>query len=182
MKRKIQKIYFEILLHDIRSVQNVASIFRLADCIGASKIVLSGITPGFKDRYERVREDFLKISLGAEKYLNIERIGEEIQNENFKIETDKENLKRVLLYINKFKKDGGELIALEQDEKSIDFKKIKIEKTKKYLIIPGREVEGVERDILKKADKIAEITQYGQKESLNVFSSLAIVLYSWFDK
>jgi tRNA G18 (ribose-2'-O)-methylase SpoU len=182
LQNKKQKIYFEIFLHDIRSVQNVASIFRLADCIGAGKIVLSGLTPGPTDRYGRMREDFIKISLGAEKYLKTERVGEEIQNENFKEETDKENMKKALRYIEDFKKNGGEIIALEQDKKSVDFKKIKINKTKKYLIIPGREVEGIDVKILKKADKIAEISQYGKKESLNIFSSLSMSLYRWFDK
>jgi 23S rRNA (guanosine2251-2'-O)-methyltransferase len=202
MQNKKQKIDFEIFLHDIRSVQNVASIFRLADCVGASKIVLSGITPGPKDRFERVREDFIKISLGSEKDIKNERIGQEIQNESFKTETDGENLKNALDYINKFKKNKGIVIALEQSEKSLDYKEIseiikskvnvknfkkenkkenKNESEIKFLIIPGREVEGLDEQILKKADYIAEIPQYGNKESLNIFSSLAIVLYKWFD-
>ncbi len=185
LKKQKQNIYFEILLHDIRSVQNVASIFRLADCIGASKVILSGITPGSKDRFDREREDFVKISLGSEKTIQIERVGEEMQNSNFKNEIDKENLKKILKYIKIFRENGGMVIALEQDENSLDYKKVgEIVKEKvnnKYLIIPGREVEGLDGEILKSVDIIGEIGQYGQKESLNIFSSLAIVLYRWFD-
>jgi tRNA G18 (ribose-2'-O)-methylase SpoU len=84
------------------------------------------------------------------------------------------------------------VIVLEQDEKALEYKEIseiiqnKISESSvvnkvKFLIIPGREVEGLEVKILEKADYIAEIPQYGQKESLNIFSSLAIVLYKWFD-
>jgi tRNA G18 (ribose-2'-O)-methylase SpoU len=55
---------------------------------------------------------------------------------------------------------------------------------KKYLIVPGREVEGLDKSNLESEfiDYISEIPQYGQKESLNIFSSLAIILYKWFDK
>jgi tRNA G18 (ribose-2'-O)-methylase SpoU len=195
--KKTQSIHFEILLHDIRSVQNVASIFRLADCIGCSKIILSGITPGPIDRFARVREDFNKISLGSENFIKWERIGEEIQNENFKKEIDKKNLETVLNFLKSKKENNPEnnfeIIALEQSEKSVDYKilaeKIKEDfensiLNKKYLIVPGREVEGLDKSILESEclDYISEIPQYGQKESLNIFSSLSIVLYKWFDK
>lgn len=154
---------FSILLSDIRSVQNVASIFRLGECLGVSKIILSGVTPGPLDRFGRGREDFIKISLGAEKEVSWERI-----------ESPKE-------YILSFKKVGGIVIALEQSPKSVDYKEIEIDKTKKYLIIPGREVEGLEESILNLCDLIAEIPLYGKKESLNIFSALSVSLYRFFD-
>ncbi len=62
-----------ILLHNIRSVQNVASIFRTADGVGVKKIYLCGITPGPVDRLGRDRAQFIKISLGSEKSVPYEK-------------------------------------------------------------------------------------------------------------
>lgn len=162
-----QKYSFSILLHDIRSVQNVASIFRLADCIGASEIILSGVTPGPLDRFGRERSDFVKISLGAEKVVKWSRFDD------------------AKGFINKWKLENeGAVVALEQDERAVDYKEFaeKIEINKKYLIIPGREREGLKKDILDLCDVVLEIPQYGQKESLNIFSSISILLYRLFDK
>ena len=158
MLKKIQTIDWNILLHDIRSVQNVASIFRMAECLGVNKIYLSGVTPGPLDRFEREREDFVKISLGTEKVVSWERIefGESFLKDFF-------------------------TIALEQNENSVDYKKMEIDVSKKYLIIPGREVEGLDESILKLSNVVAEIPQYGKKESLNIFSALSVACFRFFD-
>jgi 23S rRNA (guanosine2251-2'-O)-methyltransferase len=168
LQKKVQQNNFTIFLHDIRSVQNVASIFRLGDCIGVEEIVLSGVTPGPLDRFDRSRSDFTKISLGAEssvKWRRVESVEEFIQT--WKAENA-----------------SGVVVALEQDARSVDYKNLskEISADKKYLIIPGREREGLESGILEMCEVIAEIPQYGAKESLNIFSSLSIVLYRWFDK
>lgn len=163
MKKKTQKIDWSILLHDIRSVQNVASVFRMAECLGVNKIYLSGVTPGPLDRFNREREDFNKISLGTEKRVDWERV-------------------EAVELINTFKNTGGTVIALEQNENSVDYKNVEILENKKYLIVPGREVEGLEENILKLSDVVAEIPQYGDKESLNIFSSLSIACFRFFDK
>ncbi len=158
-----QTIEWSILLHDIRSVQNVASIFRLCEVFGVHKIYLSGITPGPLDRFNREREDFAKISLGTEKNVSWERIED------------------VTDFITNFKKDGV-VIALEQSSDSVDYKKVEIDGNKKYLVVPGREVEGVEESILKLCDIVAEIPQYGSKESLNIFSATSISVARFFDR
>lgn len=166
--RSVQKHTFSILLHDIRSVQNVASVFRLADCIGAREIVLSGITPGPLDRFGRVREDFVKISLGADEVVAWRRVD---SVEKF-IQAWKEE------------KEDRMVVALEQDARSVNYKSFaeEVSVEKEYLIVPGREREGLEKDILDLCDVVCEIPQYGQKESLNIFSSLSILLYRLFDK
>ena len=64
-----------ILLHDIRSVHNVGSIFRTADAFGVSKIYISGITPAPRDRFGRMRADIAKVALGAEQTVPWEDIG-----------------------------------------------------------------------------------------------------------
>lgn len=182
MKKREQKIEWSILLHDIRSVQNVASIFRMAECLGVKNIYLSGLTPGPFDRFKNERKDFKKISLGAEEFVKFERIGEEIQNEIYSEETSKKNLNDCLEFILKFKKEGGVVLALEQSEDSLDYKNLKIEDEKKYLIIPGKEREGLEKIILENSDFVLEIPQYGKKESLNIFSALSVSCFRFFDK
>lgn len=184
---KKQKVNWSILLQDIRSVQNVASIFRLSECFGVDTIYLSGVTPNYLDRFGRVREDFVKVSLGTEKLIKIDT---QLQTES--LEESETGLPKTLQFIRQFQKDGGVVVGLEQDERSVDYKKIKLEKFlntktnnkeyKKYLIIPGREVEGLDKRILKECSVIAEIPQYGEKESLNIFSACAILISRLFDK
>lgn len=174
---KVQKINWSILLHDIRSVQNVASIFRMGEIFGVKEVFLSGVTPGPTDRFGREREDFVKISLGTEKLIKVETI---LQAES--LEESEGNLLKTIKFIKEFKKSGGIVIALEQASNSVDYKKIKVNKTGKYLLIPGREVEGLDKRILKLCDIVAEIPQYGQKESLNIFSAMSILVARLFDK
>ena len=178
MISKKQIIDWNILLHDIRSVQNVASIFRMAEVLGVNKIYLSGVTPGPLDRFERQREDFNKISLGTEKVVSWERLQEQnppnlLYKEAFSTSTEQ--------FVKKFQEKGGVLIALEQSENSVDYKKVEIDSEKKYLVIPGREVEGLDENILKMCDLVAEIPQYGNKESLNIFSSMSVACFRFFD-
>ncbi len=152
----VSQIY--LLLHNIRSTYNVGSIFRIADATGVSKIYLSGYTPAPIDRFGRVRKDIAKVSLGAERSVTWESVG------------DMEKL------IRKLKKQKFLICAIEQDEKSIDFRKIP--KKDKILLILGNEVDGVEQGILNSCDIVAEIPMFGSKESLNVSVSVGIVLYS----
>lgn len=173
-----QEIDWNILLRDIRSVQNVASIFRMAECLGVNKIYLSGITPGPLDRFGFDRQDFLKISLGTEKRVKWERIQE--QNPPSLLYQGGVNA-HVQQFILDFKENNGVVVALEQNEKSVDYKKINIDVNKKYLIIPGREVEGLEENILGMCNIVAEIPQYGVKESLNIFSSMSVACFRFFD-
>lgn len=168
MKKRIQKVDWSILLHDIRSVQNVASIFRMAECLGVNTIFLSGVTPGPLDRFGFERKDFVKISLGTEKLVKWERVE-----------------KDVVKFVETFKtldKVDGVVVALEQSENSVDYKKVVIDEDKRYLMVPGREVEGLGEDILKLCDIVSEIPQYGEKESLNIFSSMSVACFRFFDK
>src|SRR3989344_8816695 len=104
----ISQIY--LLLHNIRSTHNVGAIFRTADATGVSRIYISGYTPAPIDRFGRARRDISKASLGAEKTMEWEQV---------------ENVKDL---IEKLKKEKVKIIAVEQDLKSIDYKKTKISK------------------------------------------------------
>ena len=156
MKRKIF-----LLLHNIRSVYNVGAIFRTADAVSVSKIILSGYTPTPVDRFGNLRGDFVKCSLGAEKTM----AWEYVKNPSKTLEG--------------LKKLGFEIISVEQGKNSVDYKKIKPKA--KSLIVIGTEVSGILPIILRKSDVIAEIPMSGEKESLNVSVSAGIVLYRWFD-
>lgn len=158
-KSKKPEIY--LLLHDIRSVHNVASVFRTADCLGATKIFLTGYTPAPIDRFARVRKDFAKVSLGAEKSVAWEYF------------PTTESLLKIL------KKQKVSIIAFEQSPKSVDYRKIKI--SKPTALIFGNEVLGVPEKILKECDVIAEIPMRGEKESLNVSVTVGIGLSRLID-
>lgn len=146
-----------IILHDIRSVTNVGAIFRTADAAGVDKIYLTGITPTPLDRFGRKRTDLAKAALGAEEYVAWE----------YK--------KSLPTLIANLKKQGFQMIAIEQDKNSMDYKKVKLKAKNAFLV--GTEVTGIPQNILKKCDIIAEIPMLGQKESLNVSTALGIALF-----
>lgn len=146
-----------LILPDIRSAINVGAIFRTADAVGIDKVYLVGVTPRPTDQYGRVQKDIAKSALGAETWIQWEY---------------KETL---LPLVKSLKKKGYEVVALEQDEKSIDYRKYK--KTAKMAFILGPEVTGLDKKILKNCDKIVEIPMHGKKESLNVSVACGVALF-----
>jgi len=150
-----------LILHNIRSVQNVGAIFRTCDAIGIDNIILSGYTPTQLDRFGRVRSDVAKTALGAEK--------------NVKWEYHK----TITPVLNKLKKEGFEIVAVEQSGRSIDYKKYKPKG--KVAILMGTEVSGISLATLGKCDVVLELPMNGKKESLNVSVTAGIVMYRLFD-
>jgi tRNA G18 (ribose-2'-O)-methylase SpoU len=148
-----------VILHDIRSVHNVGSIFRTADAAGVEKIYLCGITPSPLDRFKMVRPDFAKVALGAEQY-----IGWEIA-------------KTTASVIRQLKKDGYEIFALEQSKRSAPYFTSRLSSDSRAAVIVGNEVKGLPPAILRTADRILEIPMMGKKESLNVSVAFGIVAF-----
>ncbi|MFZ2484539.1 MAG: TrmH family RNA methyltransferase [Minisyncoccia bacterium] len=148
-----------LILDNIRSVENTASIFRTADGFKVSKIILVGTTPAPLDRFGRKRQDFAKVSLGAEDMVTWEYI-------------EAKNLK---FSISNLQKEGFQIIALEQTPKSKDLKNLP--KPDKFAIIVGNEVTGVSKEALDASDVIAEIPMLGHKESLNVSVAAGVALF-----
>jgi 23S rRNA (guanosine2251-2'-O)-methyltransferase len=159
MKNDNEKSYI-LILPDIRSAINIGSIFRTADAVGISKIYLTGFTPRPNDQFGRIQSDIAKSALGAETWIPWE----------YK--------KTLAPLITSLKKDGYTVIAVEQDEKALDYRKIKT--TNKVAVIMGPEVTGLTKKILDKCDYIAEIPMYGKKESLNVSVACGIALFRIF--
>jgi tRNA G18 (ribose-2'-O)-methylase SpoU len=164
-----------VLLHDIRSIHNVGSIFRTADALGVKTIFLSGYTATPIDRYGREVKELSKVALGGELSVGWEKV--ENLNTFFKKFTSHKNNN------SRDKQQKNFIIALEQDKKSVDYKKLKIPKSvKSVLVIVGNEVAGISKEILKKADVIAEIPMNGKKESLNVGVSFGIAAFRILNK
>ena len=149
-----------LILDNIRSVYNVGSIFRTADAFGITKIYICGTTPAPLDRFGRKRKDLAKVALGAENYIEWEYC---------------ENTEDIL---KKLKKDGFQIIAIEQNKKSVGLNEVKLKSN--TAIIVGNEVEGIKKEILDLCDIIAEIPMKGRKESLNVSVAFGIVVYAIF--
>jgi 23S rRNA (guanosine2251-2'-O)-methyltransferase len=147
-----------ILLDNVRSLHNVGSAFRTADAFRVEKILLCGITGTPPNR------EIHKTALGATESVSWEHH----QSSSLAAKTLKE--------------DGWKLIVLEQTSGSTHLQKFIPEKNGKYCFIFGNEVAGVEDDVIKLADTIVEIPQFGTKHSLNISVSIGIVLWDYFIK
>ena len=151
---------FTVALDSIRSTHNVGSIFRTADCVGVSHIVLGGITPSPIDRFGRPRKDVAKVALGAQETITYE---------------PQANLVEFLL---QEKNKGSYIVALEQGVLSVDmFDFTPPKNLQEIILVVGNEVEGVSKEVLELCDVVLEIPQVGLKESLNVSVATGIALY-----
>lgn len=160
---KKQKQLAVVILHNIRSTHNVGSIFRTADAAGVNKVYLTGYTPAPEDRFGRKRMDVHKTALGAEDSVPWQQV------------------KIVGNLIERLKKEGFFIVAVEQSPESVDYKSISLPKKTPIAFIFGNEIRGVSPQILKKCDVVAEIQMKGEKESLNVSVSAGIVLFRMLD-
>lgn len=154
MKKNQENI---LIIHNVRSVQNVGAMFRTADAAGINKIYLTGYTPTPLDRFGRKRRDLAKSALGAEEFVSWEQ------------------KKNIFPLLTKLKDEKYSIIAIEQAKNSVDYKKVK-PKSKNVFIV-GAEVTGIPKNVLEKCDIIAEIPMRGKKESLNVSVACGIALF-----
>lgn len=147
-----------VILNNIRSNENVGSIFRTSDAAGVSKIYLVGYTPAPLDRFGRINQGLTKAALGAEKTVEWELV------DSFKSITEK------------LRKEEYKIVGVEQSEQSIDYRELSPDSDIAFVF--GNEVEGLSAEDLKLCDKVVEIPMKGKKESLNVAVSVGIVLFS----
>lgn len=149
-----------LILHNIRSVHNVGSIFRTADAAGVSKILLSGYTPAPTDRFDLPRKDFAKVSLGAEKTIPWEQT------------------KTLATAVRQCKKENFYIVAIEQAKDSTPLFNFKAPKNKSVALVLGNEVRGLSKQGLALCDAIVEIPMRGKKESLNVSVAAGIAMFA----
>jgi len=148
-----------VVLDNLRSVYNVGSIFRTANAVGIEKIYLCGTTPTPLDKKGDRRKDFAKVALGAEDTVSWEYI------------------ENTLECVDKLKKENYFIVALEQDEKSIDYKSVNVGNKEKVAFVIGAEVVGIANEVIEQSDIIAEIPMLGTKESLNVTIAFGVAVY-----
>lgn len=146
-----------LILPDIRSAQNVGALFRTADACGVEFVYLVGITPTPIDRFGRVNSAIAKTALGAEQSIHWKQAAS------------------LAVLIAQLKKQGIQTVAIEQSDKAVDYKKVKIKKPVAFIL--GNEVDGLPKRILEKVDIVAQIPMKGMKESLNVSVAGGIALF-----
>nr|WP_321405483.1 RNA methyltransferase [uncultured Carboxylicivirga sp.] len=156
--KKADKLPVVVVLDNIRSLNNVGSVFRTSDALKVSKIMLCGITA------TPPHNDIHKTALGAEDAV------------------DWEYYEDTLEAINKLKDEGFMICSIEQVENSVSLPDFNAEIGKKYALILGNEVKGVQQQVVDASDVCIEIPQYGTKHSFNVSVTTGIVLWEFFRK
>lgn len=154
--RKADKSPISIILDNVRSLNNIGSVFRTADAFLVEKIYLCGITatPPHKDIH--------KTALGA--------------TESVEWDYYKNTIDAVSTVIKK----GYTAVAVEQTVGSISLNDIKIDPHKKYAFVFGHEVRGVDQQVVDICDFCLDIPQFGTKHSLNISVSAGVVLWEVF--
>ena len=142
-----------LVLDNIRSAHNVGSAFRTADAFGVDKIYLGGICP------VPPSPELRKVALGAEEVVPFEHVS------------------NVVALIERLKADGYTTVAVEQTVHSVKLDRFQRGPGRKYALIFGNEVDGVQQEVVDAADFALEIPQQGTKHSLNVSVSVGVILW-----
>lgn len=156
--REKEKLPIAVLLDNVRSMYNVGAVFRTADAFLLHGIMLSGIT-GCPPHPE-----ISKTALGAEESVEWSYFSDSVKA------------------VKEMKKKGWKICVLEQTHNSLPLQDFIPLKNEKYLLVAGNEVNGVNQEIVDKADIVIEIPQYGVKHSLNVSVSVGIALWQMVEK
>ena len=154
--KKTEKIPLVVILDNIRSMHNVGAAFRTADAFLVEKIILCGITP--KPPHREIH----KAALGATESVDWQFY---------------DNVKEAVIDLKTL---GFEIVGIEQTTNSVMITDFEIDKTKKYALVLGNEVEGISDEILTDLDVCLEIPQLGTKHSLNVSVCGGIVMWEFF--
>ena len=147
-----------VILHNIRSLHNVGSMFRTADAAGIAKIYLTGYTPLPVDAFGKVHPEIAKTALGAERTVP------------WKYK------KTIGPLLNKLREENVFIIGLEQHTRAVDYRRVKPKQP--WALVVGNEVRGLSEAVLNKCDAVAQIPMRGKKESLNVSVAFGIALFS----
>ncbi|EAS20487.1 tRNA/rRNA methyltransferase, SpoU family [Flavobacteria bacterium BBFL7] len=155
--RESDKTPLIIVLDNVRSLNNIGSVFRSADAYRVEKIYLCGITA------QPPHKDIRKTALGA-----TETVAWEYRDHTIDI-------------IKELNEQGVTTCAIEQAEDSVSLRGFK-PSTKKVAVVMGNEVKGVQQEVVDSCDTVIELEQYGTKHSLNISVCTGIVIYDLFYK
>lgn len=154
--KESDKLPLIVVLDHVRSLNNVGSVFRTSDAFRVEAIYLCGITAC------PPHAEIHKTALGAEDTVEWTYFNDTLEA------------------VDKLRQDGYTVCAVEQAEGSIMLDKLLLDKDKKYAVILGNEVKGVQQTVVDKCDCCIEIPQYGTKHSLNVSVTAGIVIWDFF--
>ena len=143
-----------VILDNIRSLNNIGSVFRTSDAFLVEKIFLCGITaiPPHKD--------INKTALGSTESVDWEYKASTVE------------------LVNELKKEGVTILSIEQCERSTKLDEYIFTKDKKYALVFGNEIKGVSQQVIDQSHNVIEIPQLGTKHSLNISVSVGILLWS----
>ena len=156
--KEADKLPLVIVLDDIRSLHNIGSVFRTADAFRIECIYLCGITA------TPPHPEMHKTALGAEFTVDWKYV-------NNAVET-----------VDNLRSEGYVVYSVEQAEGSIMLDELVLDRSKKYAVVMGNEVKGVQQEVIDHSDGCIEIPQYGTKHSLNVSVTAGIVIWDLFKK
>ena len=145
-----------LVLDNIRSGLNVGSAFRTADAFALEKIYLCGITSKPPHR------EILKTAIGATESM------------------DWVYFDNTLEAVEKLKKDGFKVIAVEQARESCSLQEVENQTFTKTALVFGNEVSGVKDEVMKEVDACVEVPQFGTKHSLNISVCVGVVVWEFF--
>ena len=156
--KSVEKTPIIIILDNIRSLNNIGSVFRTSDAFLIEKIYLCDITatPPHKDIH--------KTALGSTDTV------------------DWEYAKNTLDLVEKLKTEGVKICSIEQAENATMLNNFKVEPETKYALVFGNEVKGVAQNVVSISDTVIEIPQFGTKHSLNISVSCGVVVWDLFSK
>ncbi|MCM1347915.1 MAG: RNA methyltransferase [Firmicutes bacterium] len=154
--RRRKKLPLVVLLDNVRSLNNIGSVFRTSDAFMVERIMLCGIsaTPPSPEIH--------KTALGAEDSVEWEYFASSVEA------------------VQELRRRGYTVCALEQVKESVELGKFQPRETEKYAIVAGHEVHGVDPEVVNQADVCLEIPQFGTKHSLNVAVSTGIAIWHFF--
>ncbi len=152
------KIPVVVLLDNVRSLNNVGSAFRTCDAFLVEKLYLGGITGTPPHR------DIHKTALGATDSVDWIHVHD------------------VMEQLEQLKREGYNIVVIEQVDKSIPLDKYQVDPHSKYCLVFGNEVFGVDQQVVSASHECIEIPQQGTKHSLNISVSLGIVVWEFWNK
>ena len=156
--KEAEKLPLVVVLDEVRSLHNIGAVFRTSDAFLINRIYLCGITA------TPPHPELHKTALGAE------------------YTVDWKYYSRTQDAVNELHNEGYTVLSIEQCEGSIMLGDFNMEEGKKYAIVMGNEVKGVQQDVVNLCDGCIEIPQYGTKHSLNVSVTTGIVLWEFAKK
>lgn len=142
-----------VVLDNIRSAHNVGSVLRTADAFRADKVLLCGITPAPPS------PEIHKVALGAE----------------FSVAW--EHCENTLEAVGRLHEEGWTVLSVEQTVGSVSLESFHPDPGRKYALVFGSEVGGVDQAVVEASDGVLEIPQFGTKHSLNISVSAGVVLW-----